>query len=368
MKVLILGGNGYLGQATAACLRARGHTVVSIDSNVKHDEWMPKCGVYPLFGPDDPPFFQQSAASRVAISTIEAVDAVVHYAEQASAPFSMRSDADAFTTLWANVGTTYDLIQRVRRENPECHIVKLGTMGEWGTPGVDIPDGWYLHEDIEGSLEAGNAIRVVRSARLPFPKQPGSFYHCTKVMDSDMLYFAARVWGLRVTDLNQGVVYGCTTDELPQTRFYYDHIFGTCLNRFVTQAVAGMPLTVYGRGGQTRGWLNIRDTLRCVELALESPPPLGEFRVLNQFTETFSVRELAERVARVHGSANVSQIENPRIEQEEHYYHASNEGFRKLGLEPHLLTDDVIAEMIQIVGQHADNIDTKAILPKVTWR
>ena len=356
MKILILGAAGYLGQATVAYLRERGHEVTGVDSNVK-DQWMTECAVEPLIRPDGPAY-ERRKAQAVWHSTYAEVDAVVHYAEQASAPYSMRGAFEAFETVNNNTQTTLDMILKVREANSDCHIVKLGTMGVYGTPGIPIREGWYDYPG--GNMKKGERVR------LPFPKQPGSLYHCTKAMDSDMLEFAARVWDLRVTDLHQGVVYGNQTDEMEETTFYYDHIFGTCLNRFITQAVTGMPLTVYGRGGQTRGWLNILDTLRCVELALESPPDHGTYRVLNQFTETFSVLEMAQRVVDVSG-AMIEHIENPRRESEDHYYHASNEGFRQLGLEPHVLTDDVLAQMIETVTRYRDRIDPACIMPAVKW-
>jgi UDP-sulfoquinovose synthase len=195
------------------------------------------------------------------------------------------------------------------------------------------------------------------------------------VHDSANIMFACRVWGLRSTDLNQGIVYGQSTpesdlDPVLATRFDYDGVFGTVLNRFCVQAVMGHPLTVYGAGGQTRGMLNIRDTLACVTLALENPASAGEFRVFNQFTESFSVREMAKMVKRV--SSKPVQIaeglHNPRVEHEEHYFHAAHTKLLDLGLEPHLLTDEVIAGMLELVERHKDRVDVDAIAPTVQWR
>ena len=364
---MILGARGYLGSATWAHLEARGHEVIGMDSEIK-DHWMGEAQVAPLFMASRMPQYTYGDVCKHLKAEHVQVDAIIHYAEQPSAPWSMANYVNGMETIQNNVTSTYAVIQAVRAHNPDCHIIKLGTMGEYGTPGVNIPEGWfeYLDEPYMDGRESYEYVMAERTARLPFPKQPGSLYHTTKVMDSDLLEFAARIWDLRVTDLNQGIVYGCTTNQLERTNFYYDQYFGTALNRFVTQAVAGIPLTVYGEGGQTRGWLNIRDTLACVELALLHPAKRGEFKVFNQFTETFSVGEIALRVAEV-AKATVAHIDNPRKEREQHYYHASNEGFKKLGLVPWVLTYDVIAEMVELVQQHKDKINKRSIMPEVKW-
>ena len=212
-------------------------------------------------------------------------------------------------------------------------------MGEYGQPNIDIEEG-YIEIEHRG-----------RTDTLPFPKLPGSLYHCSKVHDSTNIHFACRTWGLRATDLNQGVVYGVETDETDGeerllTRFDYDELFGTVLNRFCVQAVIGHPLTVYGRGQQTRGFLNIRDTLRCVELAVQNPADRGEFRVFNQFTEQFSITELAELVRssaeQLGYSVEIRSYDNPRVEKEEHYYNAIHTKLLDLGLEPHLLGEELV--------------------------
>jgi len=239
-------------------------------------------------------------------------------------------------------------------------------MGEYGTPRIDIEEGWI---DV---VDAGG-----RSDRLPFPKMPGSFYHLSKVHDSHNIHFACRVWGLAATDLNQGVVYGIATDETElhpelRTSFHYDAVFGTALNRFCAQAVAGVPLTVYGAGGQKRGFLNIRDTLECVRLAAENPAETGEFRVFNQFTEVFSVLELAElvREAAQHLGieARIDHIDNPRVEAEEHYYNPKNDTLLALGLQPRLLSDELVETMLKRIADSVDRIDRATILPQVQWR
>jgi UDP-sulfoquinovose synthase len=249
----------------------------------------------------------------------------------------------------------------LRDHSPDCHLVKLGTMGEYGTPNIDIEEG-FIEIEHKG-----------RTDTLPFPKLPGSLYHCSKVHDSTNVHFACRIWGLRATDLNQGVVYGIETEETAAderliTRFDYDEIFGTVLNRFCVQAVIGHPLTVYGSGGQTRGFLNIRDTLRCVELAVENPAERGEFRVFNQFTEQMSVSQIAETVARAYpGDCRVESVDNPRVEAEEHYYRAAHTGLLDLGLVPHLLTETLIDSMFGVVERHRGAVDVETIRPTVRW-
>jgi UDP-sulfoquinovose synthase len=274
-------------------------------------------------------------------------DVVIHYAEQPSAPYSMYNRYNAVNTQINNVASTLNVMFAMKRCTPDAHLIKLGTMGEYGTPNIDIEEGWI-------ELEYNG-----RRDKMLYPKKPGSFYHLSKVHDSHNLEFGCRIWDLRVTDLNQGVVYGIETDETelhPEltTSFHYDQVFGTVINRFITQAVAGIPLTVYGNGSQTRGYLNIRDTIACVTLAAENPPKAGEFRVFNQFTEQFSVKELADKVKRVGDrlglNVRIENIENPRVEQENHHYNARNTRLLDLGLRPHYLTDEWIETLIKRVA------------------
>jgi UDP-sulfoquinovose synthase len=238
-------------------------------------------------------------------------------------------------------------------------------MGEYGTPNIDIEEG-YLTVTHNG-----------RTDTLPYPKQPGSMYHLSKVHDSHNMMFACRVWGLRATDLNQGVVYGIDTAETQRdprlvTRFDYDAVFGTALNRFIVQAVCDMPLSVYGKGGQTRGFLDIRDTLACVELALSTPAQRGEFRVFNQFTEQFSVQQLADIVVQAaakHGiSARINHIDNPRVEKEEHYYNAAHSKLIDLGLQPHYLSDTLIDSVMTTIKMHKHVVRANLVMPTVKWR
>jgi UDP-sulfoquinovose synthase len=276
----------------------------------------------------------------------------------------MMGFGEAKRTLQNNINATFNLIWSVMRHAPECHVVKLGTMGEYGTPNIDIEEGWI---DI-----AHNG----RSDRFMFPRQGGSLYHTTKIIDTDLLWFYVRTYGLRVTDLMQGPVYGLSTVEADADprlapHFHYDDIFGTVLNRFLVQAVAGVPLTVFGAGGQTRGFLNIEDTLQCVELALRQAASAGEMRILNQFTEAFSVRTLAERITEVGNrlglGVKIQSIANPRKEREQHYYNPKHSALLAMGLQPHYLTDDVLVDLLERVVRHKAVIDTRRIMPRVRW-
>lgn len=381
MKVLVLGGDGYLGWPTAMHLSAQGHDVSAADNylrrRLQQDEdvealystpnLMDRCRIWKAAsGKDVRPFIgdlrEWDFMARLFQETEP--DAIVHYAEQPSAPYSMIRREAAALTLKNNIEVTANLIFAVRELAPKAHIVKLGTMGEYGTPNIDIEEGWI---DIE---------HKGRRDKFLFPRQAGSLYHTTKVMDTDLLWFYVRTWGLAVTDLMQGPVYGIVTDENKDHPdlypfFCYDELFGTVLNRFVAQAVAGYPLTVYGKGGQTRGYLNIKDTLNCIRLAIEAPANAGELRIFNQFTETFSVNELASRVQRVGNGLGlrvaVKSLENPRKEREEHYYNPAHTGLTALGLEPNILTDDVLADMMGIVMRHKAGIVQHRIFRGTKW-
>ena len=276
----------------------------------------------------------------------------------------MRGHDEAQLTLENNLGTTFNLIWAVVSYCPACHIIKLGTMGEYGVPNIDIEEGWL------------DITHKGRSDRFLFPRQAGSLYHTTKVLDTDLLWFYVRLYGLRVTDLMQGPVYGLSSDESDLSEellpaFHYDDIFGTVVNRFLVQAIAGIPLTVYGAGGQIRGYLNLKDTLQCVELAANKPAGAGEMRILNQFTEQFSVRQLAEIVQRVgnrHGmNVKVESIPNPRKEKESHYYNAAHTGLLELGLRPTPLTDDVASALLDKIARYKHRIDPSRIMPRVSW-
>jgi len=379
MRVLVLGADGYLGWPTALHLSHRGHDVVVLDNFVRrqYDYELGTSSLVPvthlqhriraweeISGHVLEPFIGDLNDHSFIYETLRAFrpDAVVHFAEQRSAPYSMIDRSHAVYTQVNNVAGNLNLLFAIAEIDPTIHLVKLGTMGEYGTPNIDIEEG-FIEITHRG-----------RTDTLPFPKQPGSFYHLSKVHDSHNIMFACRIWGLRSTDLNQGVVYGQETDETllhPDlaTRFDYDGVFGTVLNRFCVQAVAGHPLTVYGAGGQTRGMLNIRDTLACVELAVNNPAGEGEYRVFNQFTESFSVRELAEKVADAFaGTVEIENIPNPRVEKEEHYYRAAHTKLLDLGLVPHLLDGSTIASILAVAERHRDRIDPAAIAPTANWR
>ncbi|MEH2338860.1 NAD-dependent epimerase/dehydratase family protein [Nostoc sp.] len=381
MKVLVIGGDGYCGWATALYLSNRGYEVAILDSLVRR-HWDNELGVETL----TPIALIQQRLQHWQDLTGKSIDlfigditnyeflnkalhqfkpnALVHFGEQRSAPFSMIDREHAVLTQVNNVVGTLNLLYAMREDFPDCHLVKLGTMGEYGTPNIDIEEG-YITIEHNG-----------RKDTLPYPKQPGSMYHLSKVHDSHNTHFACRIWGLRATDLNQGVVYGVLTeetgmDELLINRLDYDGVFGTALNRFCIQAAIGHPLTVYGKGGQTRGFLDIRDTVRCVELAIANPAQPGEFRVFNQFTEQFSVGDLALMVKKA-GNAmglnvEINHLDNPRVEKEEHYFNAKNTKLLDLGLEPHLLSDSLLDSLLNFAIKYQKRVDHKQILPKVSW-
>ena len=382
MRILVLGGDGYLGWPTALHLSQRGHEIAIVD-NLARRAWDHELGAESLT-----PI--ESLQVRVALwralsgraiapwigdicdpTFLEPVvrefqpDAVVHYGEQRSAPYSMIDRRHAVFTQTNNITGTLNLLYALAEHAPNCHLVKLGTMGEYGTPNIDIEEGFIT------------ITHKGRTDTLPYPKQPGSWYHASKVHDSHNIMLACKLWQLRATDLNQGVVYGVDTPEIAQderlrTRFDYDGVFGTALNRFLVQAVAGVPLTVYGQGGQTRGFLDIRDTLACVELALLHPADRGEFRVFNQFTEQFDIAGLAATVreaALAYGlNATIEHLPNPRVEQESHYYNAANTRLLDLGLQPHFLSETLLESALGVVARYRDRIRPELIRPAVEWR
>ncbi|TMK57019.1 MAG: NAD-dependent epimerase/dehydratase family protein [Actinobacteria bacterium] len=381
MRILILGGDGYLGWPTALRFSARGHEVSVVD-NFSRRRWHTEHGtasLTPIGELDERIAAWREVSGEQIRSYVGAVEdgdfldevvaetkpeVVVHYGQQASAPFSMLSRERAVETQQANVIGNLNLLFAMRDHVPDAHLVKLGTMGEYGQPDIDIEEG-YIEIEHKG-----------RKDTLPYPKLPGSLYHCSKVHDSTNIHFACRTWGLRATDLNQGVVYGVETEETARderlvTRFDYDELFGTVLNRFCVQAVIGHPLTVYGAGNQTRGFLNIRDTLACVELAALNPAERGEFRVFNQFTEQFSVGQLAELVKEAGEhlgySVEIQHYENPRVEKEEHYYNAVHTKLLDLGLEPTLLGEELVESIIHAIERHKGRVIETAIEPKTRW-
>jgi len=382
MRILVLGGDGYCGWATALYLSKKGHEV-SMADNYSRRQWDHELGAQTLT-PIRPMTQRLSCwrdltgeEIRMHVGDItdhdflssaiceERPEAVVHFAEQRSAPYSMIDRKHAVGTQVNNVVGTLNLLFALQEFAPDCHLVKLGTMGEYGTPNIDIEEG-YITIEHNG-----------RKDLLPFPKQPGSFYHLSKVHDSHNIAFACRIWGLRATDLHQGVVYGTLTDEsgLDETlinRFDYDEVFGTVLNRFCVQAAVEHPLTVYGKGGQTRGYIDIRDTVRCIELACLNPAGRGECRVFNQFTEQFTVLQLAHMVQdvakRMGLTVAIDHLPDPRVELEEHYYNAKHSRLTDLGLKPHLLSDSLLDSLLNISVQYRDRVDTSLFMPQVNWR
>ncbi len=393
-KILILGGDGYLGWPTAMHLSKLGHEVVAVDSYFRRQA----CNELDVSLLYEVPTLQQRAKIwheltgrevKVVVgdladaqimrglfdgqtsynwcvdrSFMGTPDVVIHYAEQPSAPYSLIDYAHANFTLTNNLLVTNNLMFALRDFSRETHLIKLGTMGEYGTPPIDIEEGWI---DIE---------HKGRSGRFLFPRAAGSLYHTTKIMDTDLLWFGVRMWNLRVTDLMQGPVYGYSTedselDDRLRTLFNYDEVFGTIINRFVTQAVVGYPLTVYGKGGQTRGYLNIRDTLQCIEKSIITPAEAGEMRIFNQFMETFSANQIAEQVQRVAQAegfrVQINHLDNPRKEAEEHYYNPVHQGLEGIGVIPHLLTDDVMADLIATVAKHKDRVRHDTFFRGISW-
>ena len=381
MRVLVLGGDGYLGWPQAMYLSSRGYEVGVVDNFAKRG-WEREIGVAPLMPigtlEERLSAWLELTDRRIGIEVGDLIDyafvegvirrfapeVIVHYGEQPSAPYSMIDAAHATYTQSNNVVGTLNVLFAIRDVAPDAHLIKLGTMGEYGTPNIDIEEG-YLTVEHNG-----------RSHEFLYPKTAGSLYHLSKVHDSHNIHFACRVWGLRATELNQGVVYGVETDESAldprvATSFHYDEVFGTALNRFCVQAVAGEPITPYGRGGQTRGYINIRDTMACVELAIRNPAERGELRVYNQFTEQFTVNQLAAQVAEsateLGFQPNVVHTDNPRVEAEEHYYHAKHTKLIELGLVPNLLGPELIRSMLHRIERYVDRVDRSKLLMGIRW-
>ncbi|MDB9315984.1 NAD-dependent epimerase/dehydratase family protein [Spirulina sp. CS-785/01] len=381
MKVLVIGGDGYCGWATALHLSNQGHEVGILDNMVRR-HWDTKLGVdtltpitpiqkrlqrwHDLTGKHIDLYVGDITDYSFLSQTLRQFEpeSVVHFGEQRSAPYSMIDREHAVFTQVNNVVGTLNILYAMKEDFPDCHLVKLGTMGEYGTPNIDIEEG-YIEIEHNG-----------RKDLLPYPKQPGSFYHLSKVHDSHNIHFACKIWGLRATDLNQGVVYGVLTeetgmDEMLINRLDYDGVFGTALNRFCIQAAVGHPLTVYGKGGQTRAFLDIRDTVRCVDLAVRNPADAGQFRVFNQFTEQFSVGDLALKVKQagitLGMDVEIKNLDNPRVEAEDHYFNAKNTKLLDLGLQPHYLSDSLLDSLLNFAQKYKNRVDQKQILPKVSW-
>ncbi|KAI3968239.1 hypothetical protein MKX01_018542 [Papaver californicum] len=381
-RVMIIGGDGYCGWATALHLSKMNYEVAIVDSLVRRlfDHQLGLGSLTPitsihdrircwksLTGKDIELYIGDICDFEFLTETFKSFepDTVVHFGEQRSAPYSMIDRSRAVFTQHNNVIGTLNVLFAIKEFREDCHLVKLGTMGEYGTPNIDIEEG-YITITHNG-----------RTDTLPYPKQGSSFYHLSKVHDSNNIAFTCKAWGIRATDLNQGVVYGVRTDETEMhealcNRLDYDAVFGTALNRFCVQAAVGHPLTVYGKGGQTRGYLDIRDTVQCVELAIANPAEPGEFRVFNQFTEQFSVNDLAALVTKAGEKIGLDvstlSVPNPRVEAEEHYYNAKHTKLVELGLKPHILSDSLLDSLLNFAVQYKDRVDKKQIMPSVSWR
>ncbi len=394
MHILILGGDGYLGWPTAMYFSKRGYEVTVVDNYFRRNSCteLDVGMLYPIPTlAERAKIWHELTGREIKVVIADLTDAevmrsffngtvayswaidkkfsgipasVVHYAEQPSAPYSLINYKYANITLSNNLLVTNNLMFAVRDYARDCHIIKLGTMGEYGTPNIDIEEGW-LEIEHKG-----------RKDTFLYPRQAGSLYHTTKIMDTDLMWFGVRMWDLRVTDLLQGPVYGMVTEESVidarlNTIFNYDEIFGTIVNRFIVQAIADYPLTVYGKGGQTRGYLNINDTLQCVHLSEQKPAAAGELRIYNQIMETFSVNELAELTRRAGTQlgydVQIKNIENPRCEAEEHYYNPTYQGLLDLGVKPHYLTEESMQKMFKLVGKYKENIRRDVIFRGVKW-
>ncbi|MCD4720414.1 MAG: NAD-dependent epimerase/dehydratase family protein [Desulfobacula sp.] len=382
MRVLILGGDGYLGWPTAMNLTASGHQVAVVDNylrrNICREEDSEALFNVPNLH-DRVKLWKEISGHKIDVHIGDLCEwdfisnlfiqtkpeAVIHYAEQPSAPYSMLNRNAATLTIKNNINVTTNIIFAVKKYASDAQIIKIGTMGEYGTPNIDIEEGWI---DIE---------HKGRKQKFLYPRQAGSLYHTTKVMGTDLLWFYVRMWDLKVTDLMQGPVYGLHTDENQGNEnlfpfFNYDELFGTVVNRFIVQAVAGYPLTVYGKGGQTRGYLDIRDTLQCVKLSMENPAKKGELRIFNQFVETFSVNQLADKIQqagkRFNLDVQIKPLPNPRKEAEDHYYNPAHTGLLDLGLKPHYLTEDILSQMMETVLRYKDKIKKSSIFRGVKWQ
>ncbi len=378
---MILGADGYMGWPTSIDLATKGHNICMVDNYIKR-KLMTKYNRKALINSPKldkkikfikkldkkSQFYDIDCTDPVAFKKLFKKfypDAVIHYAELPSAPYSMAGPKEAWNTLNNNLQTTFNLIDCVKNINPDCHIVKLGTMGEYGTPNIDIEEGWL------------NVKHNGRQERFLYPRQGSSIYHTSKIMDTDLLWFYVRNYNLSVTDLMQGPVYGIyaneyATDNNLETAFAYDDMFGTIINRFIVQAVVGVPLTIYGSGSQIRGYINLKDSLKCINIALKNPSEKGKLNIFNQFTEQYSVNDIAKKIIKAFKilkiNVSMGKIPNPRLEKEKHYYNAKNNGLKKLGLKAELLDENIIIEIAKYVIKNKNKINKKIITPKVNWK
>ena len=384
LRVLVLGGDGFCGWPTSLYLSARGNDVTIVD-NLSRRRIDDELGVSSLT-PIRPLEERVAAWHEVTGRTIdvEIVDvardydallelvervrpeAVVHFAEQRAAPYSMKSSAHKRYTVDNNVNATHNLLAALVEAELDCHVVHLGTMGVYGyqSAGVPIPEG-YLNVRLGPDADAPER-------EILYPADPGSVYHTTKTLDQLLFAFYAKNDELRITDLHQGIVWGTETEETAMderliNRFDYDGDYGTVLNRFLMQAAIGYPLTVHGTGGQTRAFIHIRDTVRCIELAIANPPDRGDrVQIYNQTTEVHRVIDLAEIVASLTG-AEIDLVDNPRKEAPQNELAVENQRLLGLGLKPTTLQDRLLREVAQVAGKYLDRVDRSMIPCTSRW-
>ncbi|MEX3504657.1 NAD-dependent epimerase/dehydratase family protein [Corynebacterium sp. LK2510] len=385
MRIAVLGGDGFCGWPASLHLSDIGHEVAIVDnlSRRKIDEELGAESLTPIATINERlAAWKEVSGKDIEFRNIDVAqdfeglldfiqefrpDAVIHFAEQRAAPYSMKNNRTKRYTVDNNVNATHNLLVAIVESGLDVHVVHLGTMGVYGygTAGMTIPEG-YL--DVSVTTESGETV----NQQILYPSNPGSVYHMTKVLDQNLFAFYAKNDELRITDLHQGIIWGTHTpqtqrDERLINRFDYDGDYGTVLNRFLMQAAVGYPLTVHGTGGQTRAFIHIRDMAKCIQIAVENPPARGErMKIFNQMTETHRVRDLADLVARISG-AEVAQVPNPRKESAENELHVSNDTFLDLGLEPTHLAEGLLLEVEDVAKKYADRADRSKIPARSLW-